>query len=81
MNAVVIEHVKVSDLPEAWRGKLAASSEARVTVRIEAEGGTSSTHSLPPMNLADDPLFGLWQDRVETTDAATYLRQQRAPRF
>jgi hypothetical protein len=37
MNAIVIEHVKVSDLPEAWREKLPANDEARVTVRIETE--------------------------------------------
>ena len=35
MNAVVIEHVKISDLPEAWRAKLAAVGDARVTVRID----------------------------------------------
>ena len=37
MNAIVFEHVKVSDLPEAWRERLARPADARVTVRIEDE--------------------------------------------
>lgn len=37
MNAVVIEHVKVSELPEDWRTRLHAAANARVTVRIEEE--------------------------------------------
>ena len=41
MNAIVIEHVKVSGLLEAWREKLAANEEARVTVRIEQEAAGS----------------------------------------
>ena len=27
MNAIVIEHVKVEELPDAWRAKLAAAAE------------------------------------------------------
>ena len=42
MNAVVIEHVKVSELPENWRAKLHTASNARVTVRIEEEPITQS---------------------------------------
>lgn len=37
MNEIVIEHVKVSELPEAWRQQLSVSENARGTVRIEAE--------------------------------------------
>ncbi len=40
MSAVIIEHVNVFDLPEAWRAKLPAPSAARVTVRIEEEAPT-----------------------------------------
>jgi hypothetical protein len=43
MSAVVIEHVKVGDLPEAWRERLARPSDARVTVRIEDETGRQET--------------------------------------
>ena len=37
MSAVIIEHVKVSDLPETWRAKLSTPAPERVTVRIEKE--------------------------------------------
>ena len=41
MNAIIIEHVKVEELPPAWRAKLSAVTSAQgtghVTVRIEAE--------------------------------------------
>jgi hypothetical protein len=37
MNAIVIEHVPVADLPQEWRDKLAQAAHARVTVGIETE--------------------------------------------
>ena len=37
MNAVIIEHVKISELPAAWRAKLPSPENAHVTVRIEEE--------------------------------------------
>ena len=43
MSAVIIEHVKVSDLPETWRAKLPTPAAARVTVRIEAEANTAGS--------------------------------------
>lgn len=81
MNAIVIEHVKVEDLPAAWRAKLVAQPEAqgasRVTVRIEAEG-----NSVPiAAPFADDLLFGMWSDREDMADVAGYIREIRAPRF
>ena len=79
MGSVVIEHVKVSDLPEAWRDKLAASQEARVTVRIDEEAGekTGSTKD----DAADDLLFGMWRDREDMTDVEAYSRKLRVPRY
>lgn len=57
MNAIVIEHVKVSELPEAWRNKLAAENEAHVTVRIEQEpalhgGPAGDVQATPAQELA-----------------------------
>ena len=43
MSAVIIEHVKVGDLPEAWRDQLAKPADTRVTVRIEEETGRQET--------------------------------------
>ena len=70
MNAIVIEHVRVEELPAAWRARLAAESDAdgtarvtvRVTVRIEAESGGEAQAAAA---LADDPLFGMWRDYCE----------------
>lgn len=37
MNAIVIEHVRLKELPPAWRAKFAQTANTRVTVRIEEE--------------------------------------------
>lgn len=70
MNAIVIEHVAVTELPEAWRAQLHAAGNVRVTVRIEEEPATD-----------ERPAFGMWRDREETADVAGHVRQLRAPRF
>jgi hypothetical protein len=76
MNAVVFEHVKVAELPEAWRSKLAMPADARVTVRIEDE----ATHDAPAQPSAD-PAFGIWRDREDMDDVEAYLRKLRAGRY
>ena len=35
MNAIVIEHVPVAELPQAWRDKLGQAAGTRARVRIE----------------------------------------------
>ena len=78
MNAIVIEHVNIAELPEAWRSKLAEAPGTTVTVRIEAETeGTTQTDS----TLTDDPLFGMWRDREDMADVPHYIRSLRASRF
>ena len=72
MNAILIEHVKVSELPESWREKLAAAQDAQVTVRIEEEPrATEDTTSA----------FGMWRDGDDLADVEGYARRLRAPRF
>ena len=78
MNSVVIEHVKISELPEAWRAELDFGSEALVTVRIESE---QSVQAIEENFATDDPAFGIWRDREDIRDAAGYLRKLRAPRY
>jgi hypothetical protein len=78
MNAIVIEHVPVAELPPAWRDKLTSAAGATVTVRIEAEPETAA---LAEEFLTDDPLFGMWRDREDMADVAGYIRSIRAPRF
>lgn len=72
MNAILIEHVKVSELPESWRTKLAAAQNAQVTVRIEEE--TPDSDDLTSA-------FGMWRDRDQLADVADYTRRLRTPRF
>ena len=80
MNAIVIEHVKVSDLPEAWREKLPAEGDTRVTVRIEAETRPVEKEAVEPF-ATDDPAFGIWRDREDMVDVEAYVRKLRAPRY
>lgn len=77
MSAIVIEHVKVSELPEDWRARLQAASDARVTVRIEEEAAAHETAAEPTEN----PMFGMWSAREDMADVEAYVRKLRAPRF
>ncbi len=77
MNAIVIEHVKVEELPESWRAKLPA--DARVTVRIEEEA--SSTAQATEEFVTEDPAFGIWREREDLADVAAYVRKLRAGRY
>lgn len=78
MNAIVIEHVPVAELPPAWRAKLAHSADAHVTVRIEQE----EAQDAPAEEfVTDDPLFGMWRDREDMADVAGYVRSIRASRL
>ena len=77
MTAIVIEHVKVSELPKTWRAHISAAEDARVTVRIEPEVAVSEAAEED----SDDPLFGMWRDRAEMVDVQAYVRKLRAPRF
>jgi hypothetical protein len=78
MNAVVIEHVKIEELPQAWRAKFAQTANTRVTVRIEEE-----VQAAAPAEefVTDDLLFGMWRDREDMADVAGYVRSIRASRF
>lgn len=77
MNTVVIEHVALNELPAAWRARLPVAPNTRVTVRIEEE----AVEQTAQFALADNPLFGMWQDREELADVAAYVRRLRAPRY
>ena len=79
MNAIVIEHVPVAELPLAWRAKLAQSADAHVTVRIEEEAQSAAPAA--EEFVTDDPAFGIWRDREDVADVAAYVRKLRAPRY
>lgn len=77
MNTVVIEHVALNELPAEWRAKLHVSKNARVTIRIEEEESEPSVQT----PLAENPLFGMWQDREEIAVVADFARELRSPRY
>lgn len=78
MNAIVIEHVPVADLPAAWRDQLASAEGATVTIRIEQEGSSAERVQ---SYATDDPAFGIWRDRSDMADVAAVVRQLRKPRY
>ncbi len=79
MNAIVIEHVRVEELPQAWRARLAAPAPTCVTVRIEEE--PVSTQPSDEGFTTDDPAFGIWADHENMSDVTAYARSLRAPRY
>ncbi len=79
MNAIVIEHVPVAELPAAWRARLDQAGDVRVTVRIEAEDDAAAAQEAAAP--ATNPLFGMWRDRQDMADVPGYIRRVRAPRF
>ena len=78
MNAIVIEHVPVAELPPAWRARLAGSAGMHMTVRIEEEAQVAAPAE---EFVTDDPAFGIWRDREDMADVGAYLRKLRAPRY
>lgn len=77
MNAIVIEHVPVAELPEQWRARLGNAGSALMTVRVEEETLTPPTEEFT----TDDPAFGIWRDHEDITDVAAYVRKIREPRY
>jgi len=80
MSTVIIEHVKVGDLPEAWRARLAKPSDARATVRIDDETTRREGEASQFEEGVEDPAFGIWRDRDDLADVDAYVRRIRAPR-
>lgn len=69
MNAVVIEHVALDELPDAWRAQLHTVGNARVTVRIEEEPAQG-----------EGIAFGMWRDREDVFGHADCLRRLQKSR-
>jgi hypothetical protein len=75
MNAVVLDHVPLADLPAAWRDKLQSLTTAQVRVRIEEEDANASSFE------TSDPAFGIWRDHQDMTDVQAYVRKMRESRY
>jgi hypothetical protein len=61
----VIEHVRLCDLPEAWRARVGVSQDAWVTMRIEEEPIMQATNL---SGNGEDLLFEMWRDREDMVD-------------
>jgi hypothetical protein len=79
MGAVIIEHVKASELPPQWARHLRISPEQAVRVCIEPEETVTVQERVD--FVTDDPAFGIWRDREDMADVEAYVRKLRAPRY
>lgn len=77
-GSVVWENVKAGDLPEAWRIRLKAGAEERLTVTI-AKRPSRASASRPRASKRPNASFGMWADRVHI-DPVVYVRAMRRPR-
>lgn len=77
MASVVLENVKVSELPAAWRkrAKVKANEVLTVTIAIAKRARTPAPRSAKQPNAS----FGMWRDRADL-DPAAYARALRQPR-
>jgi len=71
-TTVVLDDVKASDLPKAWRRRVKAKPDERLTVTIARRGGKTSKKP--------NATFGMWADRADVPDPAAYVRALRRPR-
>jgi hypothetical protein len=78
MNTIVIEHVPIAELPEAWQARLQATLDTKVTVRIDKEEITTERRF---HDLSNNPMVGMWSDREDMRDVAAYVRNLREPRY
>lgn len=87
MNAVVFEHVRLSELPAAWRARLPKDGFtplSQLTVRIEQEEAPQVSADAKQAALESvmaNPMFGMWADREDMADVDAYVRALRAPRL
>lgn len=77
-GSVVWENVKAGDLPEAWRKRLKAGPQERLTVTIAKRPSRASAYRLRASE-RPNASFGMWADRVQI-DPAAYVRALRRPR-
>ena len=77
MTTVILEHVKVTELPTDWMKRIKAKSSdtVRVTIATEPAAGKSAKVKKP------NSTFGMWADRDDIGDAGEYVRRIRQPRY
>ena len=75
-TTVVLEGVKVSELPEAWRRRVKAKANEVLTVTIAKHTTKTAAKTAKKPNAT----FGMWADRPDANDPAAYVRALRQPR-
>ena len=83
MNAIVIQHVKVGDLPEEWRTRIAANEDVRVTVRIEEEAMWSDREDDRALvqvagRMSQQALARVWDNPEDSAYDALWAESRRA---
>jgi hypothetical protein len=71
-TTVVLDDVKASELPKAWRRRVKARADERLVVTIARHTGKTS--------VKPNSTFGMWTDRADVPDATAYVRALRRPR-
>ncbi len=72
-TTVVIEGVKASELPEAWRQRVKAKGNEVLTVTIAKRKTQTAAKTAKKPNAT----FGMWADRADVKDPAAYVRALR----
>ena len=72
MATVILDNVKASELPEAWRKRAKVKSNELITVTIAKRQQKSATEK-------PNASFAMWADRTDLHPAA-YVRALRKPR-
>ena len=75
-TTVVLEDVKASELPEAWRRRVKAKANEVLTVTIAKRKMKTVGKTAKKPNAT----FGMWADRADANDPAAYVRALRQPR-
>lgn len=75
-TTLVLEGVKASELPEAWRRRVKAKANEVLTVTIaKRKIQIAATRAKKP-----NATFGMWADRTDASDPVAYVRALRQPR-
>jgi hypothetical protein len=75
-STVVLEDVKVSELPQAWRRRVKARADDVLTVTIAKRQSKPALKSIKKPNAT----FGMWSDLADAVDPVAYVRGLRQPR-
>jgi hypothetical protein len=75
-TTVVLEDIKASELPAAWRRRVKAKANEVLTVTIAKRKTKTAAKTAKKPNAT----FGMWADRADANDPAAYVRALRQPR-